>query len=303
MTTERQKEISYADLKRKISQGWDWEDFQSKFGYSKTRLKRHIRQNLCKNEDFARGIIKDIENNSKRKQRQLEHQQRKESQDIIDAEPLEVKSERATSRRTKRDKATTPSEKTIVPSSNTVDADKLAGLRWEEASQSKALDNLSRKLQKSFEQKTEDNAKLHALTAEYDQHVEALISKAKEYFEFCTEVQKRDAAISNLVQKKQEIESALVDIRKQIADLEVVKVFAYKDGTLEPLDSDFVLDDTGYEELSRKLISQDDYQDLRGRDINMLARLYCAINNSNRQIEATFENEDLEQVFTKLRAS
>ncbi|MDO5451602.1 MAG: hypothetical protein Q4F56_00750 [Candidatus Saccharibacteria bacterium] len=307
---EQHKDISYVELKSKIGQGWGWEEFESKFGISKTRLKRHIRQHLCQTENYARGIIRDIDNNSKRKRKQGQRSQAEAVVEVepveassvevkpaetepLDLEPVEVKSERTSSKKAK-------DKDVAIVSSASSGTDQLAGLRWEEANQRKVLANLERKRKRLVNQLNDNFNKTHLAEVEYAQIEQALAAKSKECVQLIEEGIKLKASANDLLQKMDEAKRGLDNIHQQIADLETIKIFAYKDGTFESLNKDVVLDDAGYTELVEELASRDECQSLLVRDMNLVARLSRIVDHSDKRVEVTFENENLEQVFTKL---
>ncbi len=98
--------------------------------------------------------------------------------------------------------------------------------------------------------------------------------------------------------------AALEDLRQEIQRLEIVAVCAYANGAIEPLEAvKIALDDTGSEQLYDLLISDEAYQDLRVRDIRLLARMVCIVKNSPFQISPIFENEYLDEYYQRLRTA
>lgn len=97
--------------------------------------------------------------------------------------------------------------------------------------------------------------------------------------------------------------SELQDVRQKIKDLEVITLCIYSNGKIEPMDAEDVsLDESGNEAIYQNLINQQTAicQDLRLRDISILARLSAIIINSTRHFNLLFEDTDLEQQYYQL---
>ena len=299
---EQNKDVSYADLKSRISQGWGWEDFEVKYGLSKTRLKRHIRQNLCKSENYAGRLIKTIESNTKRKRKQ---ERQLCADDIIDVEPLEAESERESPEITKSvelERIEDFEDAAIVSLPIETNADKLAGLKWEEAHKCKLLDSLVGKRNKLIDQRDSNIAGLHKLEVEHGKLIKALRAKTDECVELRSLTEQQRLSIEELEREMQEAELSLVDIRQQIANLDTIKLFAYCDGTIESIDGEIAMDDSGYKEYRHELYDVPECQGIMTQDVNLLARLHCIVDHADKRVEVTFENEGLEQIFTKLHS-
>ena len=87
-------------------------------------------------------------------------------------------------------------------------------------------------------------------------------------------------------------------IRERINELTVVRLMIRADGTVEALnDPDLTLDDNGQEEVYAALMHDAAYEDLRVREIRLLARVVCIARNAERQVEAEFEAEELDAAY------
>lgn len=95
----------------------------------------------------------------------------------------------------------------------------------------------------------------------------------------------------------------LESVRAEIKANQVIGICAYANGVIEPLEKTvaITLNETGSEELYSQLILRDDFQDLRLRDIRIIARLASIFrNSSDLKLEPCFENETLEPFFRSL---
>ncbi len=99
--------------------------------------------------------------------------------------------------------------------------------------------------------------------------------------------------------------AVLAQTREAIASLTAVAVCAYENGEITFLnesDSTHTLDETGSDELFHQMRTQERYDDLRGKDVRILARMLSIIKNSQIRIEPVFENEELDVFFHAMSA-
>lgn len=94
-------------------------------------------------------------------------------------------------------------------------------------------------------------------------------------------------------------EQAITEITDEIRRLDTVHLIACDDGTIEAIDNPaFAIDDTGHEETYLALVNDTKYEDLRAKDIRLLARILAIIKNSQEcPIEVTFDSEMLQQIY------
>ncbi len=91
-------------------------------------------------------------------------------------------------------------------------------------------------------------------------------------------------------------------IRRKIQASTVTVIAVYDDGSIETLEAKFpiTLDDTGYEALYQTLRDQDDLQNLRMKDIRLLARVLQIVKNSTYKLKPIFDNDTLDPIFLQL---
>lgn len=137
------------------------------------------------------------------------------------------------------------------------------------------------------------------------------ISTLKQQLEAQAEAYEKLALRNNeIVQSMNQISSQrrdqlalLESVRAEIKANQVIGICAYANGVIEPLEKTvaITLNETGSEELYSQLILRDDFQDLRLRDIRIIARLASIFrNSSDLKLEPCFENETLEPFFRSL---
>ncbi len=109
---------------------------------------------------------------------------------------------------------------------------------------------------------------------------------------FLSEV--RRTSLSRLKQTRQKIEAETV-----------IVFYAYENGTFEPVvtpDStiDSTPDDSDYESIIEILTKRSDCEDLRIKDIRLLARALCISQHARHRVTFVFETNGLEELYTTL---
>ena len=97
--------------------------------------------------------------------------------------------------------------------------------------------------------------------------------------------------------------TALADTRSRIEELSVVTLSVYNSGEISQIDGpEIELDDAGWDSTREVLLTEDECQELRLKDITTLAKLLMIAEHSDRKIEAMCDNTELEIAFRKLRS-
>ena len=97
--------------------------------------------------------------------------------------------------------------------------------------------------------------------------------------------------------------TALADTRSRIEELSVVTLSVYNSGEISQIDGpEIELDDAGWDSTREVLLTEDECQELRLKDITTLAKLLMIAEHSDRKIEAMCDNAELEIAFRKLRS-
>lgn len=125
-------------------------------------------------------------------------------------------------------------------------------------------------------------------------------AKASEYEAIVTENNDLVSQMNQISAQRAEKVALLAQTRETIATLTAVTVCAYENGEiafLNETDSVHTLDESGSDELFCQMRTQELYDDLRGKDIRLLARMLSIIKNAQVRIEPVFENEELDAFF------
>ena len=271
-------DISYRDVKAHISQGWGWEDFEAKYGLTRGELKRHIFDDLCQSKGWARGIVRNITRNSKRKA--------KVSKQNAESVPTNEKEVVCDNRN---------------ETARSIDA-MIADLREREETERETVIQLELEHKGLVEQHRASIKALRAIERDVKDIQSTLRAKGAEYERIVGDIDVMIAKMRSTSSERREHVATLDDIRQQITELETVVVCAYADGTIAPYDGqiDAPLDDTGYEALLPELIVAEACQDLRAKDLRTLARLIRIVKNAEMKVEVISEIEGLEQALSTL---
>ncbi len=128
------------------------------------------------------------------------------------------------------------------------------------------------------------------------------IMKMKEQVQEGTEkVSNLDADIKKAKSQIEVQNEKLAEIGREIDELSIVTILVGSDGSIEaPEDPNFVIDDSGYQELKTKIADLDECQDLRVREVTTLARLLMVLARTEK-FELICDSEELEQAFIAVR--
>ncbi len=108
--------------------------------------------------------------------------------------------------------------------------------------------------------------------------------------------------INEIAAARRSTSAHLNAVRRKIQASTVITIAVYDDGNIETLEAKFpiTLDDTGHETLYQTLRDRDELQDLRMKDIRLLARVLQIVKNSTSKLKPIFDNETLEPIFLQL---
>ena len=203
-------DVEYKVVMKHVSQGWDWEDFEAKYGLTKNQLKEHIAR-ICKTKSWAKGIIRNIERNSKKKAKMV-----KDAENARDKN-LDAKS----------------TADTVAENSASI-GDVLADLRNCEEVEHEIVINLEMTHKGFIRQHRESLDRLRAIEKEVKDIQKMLLAKGEEYDRVVGDIDEIIEQMRATSSERREHVTRLDDIRQRIARLEKVTVCAYTDGTIAP---------------------------------------------------------------------
>lgn len=91
-------------------------------------------------------------------------------------------------------------------------------------------------------------------------------------------------------------------VRDRIKELSRILLFVYADGTIAIENSDMILDESGSDKLYLELAEKDECEELRVKDIRILARVMIVCSHLPENTELVFDNAEIEGVFKLLSA-
>lgn len=308
MAMMKKRELDYATLMAKVdlpNDGWGFDEFEEKYGYSEDELIAHIRDNLCKRETWARRIIKRIRKNTER---------RRSAATKLAAETEAAESAPATADAT--DETVNPSmvEELSEPTEDTSDAmdgveargpeanitEQLAGLQQQETEQREKVISLERRHAELASKQRETPGELEKLAEQLANIERSYLARKADYEALVAKNNELLEQINSVSQERRKQAAILEEIRAEIAELQAITLWVYADGTIEVDRPTFELDDSDYEALFVELVAKDELQGLRVMDIRVLARLLRIVEHADIDVSFFFEMEDLEQAFAGL---
>ena len=97
--------------------------------------------------------------------------------------------------------------------------------------------------------------------------------------------------------------SALDEMRKRIEKLKKLTLCIFDDGTITNYEdgAEVKLDDAGHEGVYAELVKSEDLDNLRQREVKLLARLLTMRRNSSLEVEIICDSKELEEAFESLK--
>ena len=103
-------------------------------------------------------------------------------------------------------------------------------------------------------------------------------------------------------QQRKELMEELAKVRARLAELNTVTLFVCNDGSITQVDDtdsipDISLDETGTNELYLELREKSYCEELRIKDIRLLARVVAITRNSNLEINLEFDRDEVKAAY------
>ena len=178
----------------------------------------------------------------------------------------------------------------------------IAQLREEEES----LSNEVIQIESEHKAKLQKRSGIISQTQKQREAMEKLFEEFKTRFAKCEDLiglsNQIAEEMNSLLGLRREKRMALEEIRKRIDDLSNIVVCVYADGTISPYEetSDYLLDDSGYEELFLDLAQKEACAQLKMAEVKTLARLQKIVEHSAFKVEVVSENPELEKAYRAL---
>lgn len=272
--------MSAKQLKIAIKNGYTTDDLAAKYKCTAEDVNQRIAQLYNQsNPKTIQEIHNDLETNRKKSHHRKKAEAVTATSQVVEDEIVSVSisgTEVA---------PTTPPVKTIEE------------LYAEEKSLSDSLIFLEGEHKKFAEERTVIRRYLETLKEKIDQIESTLRELGEDYEQKMADANNYADEMNNLCTPIREKRAALESLRIEIEKRQTITVYVYEDGRIEAPDNpEFIIDDTGYEELKERLHDREDCQDLRLRDIATLARLLVITRDVDR-INLACDTSELEKAY------
>jgi predicted RNase H-like nuclease (RuvC/YqgF family) len=256
-----------------IKNGMTLDDFCTKYQCSSDEFGERLRQIYGHNKRQIKNCFSQIEANQKKPRKETEPRDATDVVQTVDDAPV------------------------ALPRS--VELEELTRLEEEQSqrvmtleSEHKELAARHRELKNSLRGLSESIDKLMAEFQRHHQEFEKILSQN-------TTVEAR----MNEITAEWSIEKAtLSDTRSRIEELSVVTLCVYDSGEISLMDNSVVeLDDSGWKTRRDALLTMEECQELRLRDIDTLAKLLKIAEHLDYKVEVACDRSELENAFHKLR--
>lgn len=177
-------------------------------------------------------------------------------------------------------------------------ADELKALKATEKRQSGEVIKLESRHKALMTQHRQNIAGLRALMDEINSIRNSFEQKCEKYEEIAKLDNKIVRQMNEISEIRREKVKELEETRKLILDRTTINICAYQDGTITTLDErEIAFDESGSDELYQKLLEAKECEDLRVKDIKILARLMKAVEHLNAKAEVICDDQTLEAVY------
>ena len=278
-------------LKLGIKNGFGFSEFEERYGMDRDNLTESVFILYKKNRETAEDLLREIGRNEKK------HEKERAKEPVVEYKgvPIEefksmsmdefMKLENGTANDTQKD--TIPEkvklESEIHELQDTVAKYEADDKRW------------ISKRQASLEEMAKLEDELKKLK-------EKLVSVKMKYGAIAERDEKIVKKMNETHTKLEESRTLLKEKRRRLDELNRLVICAYDDGTIAPMDEsiEIILDDTGSDDLYLKLVTRAECQDLKAREILILARLLKIVENSTSRIEVACDTVEMEKAYNAL---
>ena len=175
-------------------------------------------------------------------------------------------------------------------------------LREQEIEQSKEVMAIENE-HKKFAQKHRDCIKqLRGIADDMEALKESFKNKAQKYAQIVERNNEFVHEMNELSSTRREKIVELEKIRKKISDLESAVIWVTDSGDIEIFEGsdEMELNDDGYNQLYLEIRDKEECEELKMKEIRLVARIKKIIDNSEAEIEVLFEKSELEEAYGML---
>ena len=143
---------------------------------------------------------------------------------------------------------------------------------------------------------------MRAIKQEIERLEESLKQACKEFKETVEQADSLAENMNAISRQRYPKVMELQELRAKIEERMSVSLAVYDSGEIVILEgTDFNMDDSGHTEIYARLIESEECQELRLKDIKVMARLLSIASNSERKISLVCDRPEMEEVYLRLR--
>ena len=261
-----------------LKKGWGASKFCEKYGVTESELSERISQ-LYKYQKKVSGVLSELKVNEKK----FNHHKQ------------EVKNRKGVS-------VSTVTEETKGLGETPEVSDDLEFLIKEEKRLSTEIIGLETWHKEEAEKRRGRLKEMRAIKQEIEQLEESLKQACKEFEETVEQADSLAENMNAISRQRYPKVIELQELRAKIEERMSVSLAVYDSGEIVILEgTDFNMDDSGHAKVYSQLIVSEECQELRLKDIKVMARLLSIASNSERKISLVCDRPEMEEVYLRLR--
>lgn len=286
------KQLKTKDIREAIKRGKGLSYLCEEFGSSEEVIVKQISLMYSKNQKEFESIIDDLKKVDRKTSRKTHNTNVLTPQEYTKKVIKEIKGGSVVNE-------TSVTSKPLDTLKSTSNGD-LASLKKQEEKLSKELTEIEVDYQRSINMHRGNLNSLRDLSAKLGKLGEELKRLMAEHERLVVETNKLSEETKAKYSVKKKKAKELKALREKITELEKVFVCVYQNGDISPLDDGPQLDDSGFELIHEEMLTKDEYQDLKVREIRTLARLAQIVKHLDKTYEVIFDDPTLELYFANL---
>lgn len=297
------KMLDHYGFQNALNNGVTMEKLCEKYSCTPADVESRIETLYGNNEDLAKKYLKQLAKNDKKAKKR-----KPKTEDM--GEPVE---EAKTDETVEKEALSEPNEPEQKPEAASA-SDVLAAIsKKRKESMQKQKHSIKAQSNQVIKEEAEETETRSAIRA-IEERIEARGARLnklsdqydEEYGRFLAEVAERNAAIQKLDEIKLKLsddKAALVEMRQKSGELEAIMVFAYADGRIVIVDDDeelLISDVEGADSVYHDLLEKPECENLRVKDIRVLAKLVALKEISPFLVDLACDDEELGKIFHSL---
>lgn len=261
--------ISRKQIRTGLKMGLTREGFCSKYGCEPLAFDEHLTRIYGNDQKALKGIFSEIKANEKRAHR---NRQRQGHDDVVMPQVEQAQAQEL------------PSELDALKQREEILSEGIIALEVEH---------------RTFAEKLHDRRKvLREIKAEVKELQRCLTAKCDEFTNVVAEANGLVQEMNRISDERRPKVAELADVRQRIAELSVVTLCVYNNGTIAPIDGgEVMLDTAGSDKLYQTLLDEEFCAELRIKDVRALAEAIMVVQNSECDVDLLFDRPEVEEAY------